>query len=361
MKRPIIIFIVIAILLILILPVALPFIYGITQLGIIPHGYDGVIATTLEVEHDYEILDEYNTGLAMGIDPYGAEGRIWSPLETGLRLSITSPQYVRNEDRSIDPFTDMFFDTAGTQWTQTTTQKVSLMTFEMSMILSTYGDGFGEITDVTFWIELSNNDFSVFTGADDVAISVINVYNMERPYISQTGTTIDFEPESGGADYPLHSMEGSDISSFPDWATGSYNVENLRRLSNVKFPLYVLEADPTTVSLIDWTRVECQVEFTLGIDVMVFGEWRDLKPYREVEPPDPDLTWWDMVLEFLSGDFLDFILLLAWVIVGFVATIMIFRFVPGMKMKLLATAIVWIVLIAIFGISAITVWLEGAS
>ena len=323
MRRPIIILAVAVFVLIIIVPFTLPFLFRIGQLGIIPHGYDGVIATTLEVEHDYAIVEDFNTGLAMGIDPYGAQGQIWSPLETGLRLSITSPQYLRNEDRTLDPIIDIITDALGDEWTQTTTQKVSKMTFEMTMILTTYGSGFNAITDVTFWIELSNNDFSVFTGADDVAISIINVYNMERPFIAQTGTTIDFEPESGGADFPLHEIEGSEISRFPDWAADSYNLENLQRLSNIKFPLYVLEADPTTVSLIDWTRVECQVEFTLGIDVLVFGEWRELKPYRGIEPPDPDLTWWEQFLEFL-GVGLETVYMILFVLIGIIGTALAF-------------------------------------
>lgn len=331
MRKQIIILAAAVIILFLIMPVALPFIFRVTQLGIIPHGYDGVIATTLEVEHDYTILEEYNTGLAMGIDPYGEYGRDWSPLETGLRLSITSPQYLRNEDRTLDPFVSgIITDTLGVMWEETTSQKVSKMTFEMSMILSTYGSGFGAITDVTFWIQLSNNDFSVFTGADDVAISIINVYNMERPFISQTGTTIDFEPESSGADFPLHTVEGGSIGRFPDWAADSYNLDNLKTLSNIKFPLYVLEADPTTVSLIDWTRVECQVEFTLGIDVLVFGEWKELKPYRDVEPPDPDLTWWEQFLAFL-GVGLETVYMILFVLIGIIGTALAFW-----KMKRLA-------------------------
>lgn len=301
---------------VVILLFSVPFLMRVGQYAVIPHGYDGVIATTFEVEHDYPTVAEYNTGLAMGIDPYGNSG----PLQTGLRVSITSPQYVRSEDRSgLVPSVENIVDAVGVEWIQTTTQKASKMTFDMTIILSTYGEGFLPIENVYFWIKLSNNDFSVFTGADDVAISIINVYNMERPFISQTGETVDFEPESGGADFPLHEVEGAEISSFPDWAADSYNLENLKRLSNIMFPLYVLEADPTTVSIIDWTRVECQVEFTIGIDILVFGEFVELKPYREVDPPDPDLTWWEMLMEALGGG-LEVIYLIVFVLIGIIGT-----------------------------------------
>ncbi len=328
MRRQIIILAAVLFILFLTLPFTLPLFFRVGQLGVIPHGYDGVVATTLEVEHDYATLsNDFNLGSAMGIDPYLAAG---GPDPTGLRLDITSPQYVRNEDRILDPFVDIITDAAGVMWDQTTTQKVSLMTFEMTMILTTYGTGGMQINDVAFWIQLSNNDFSVFTGANDVAISVINVYNMERPYIAQTGASLDFVPESGGADFYLHDIEGSKISSFPDWAADSYNLENLQLLSNVKFQLYVLEAQPTIVSIIDWTRVECQVEFTLGIDVLVFGEWRELKPYRDIEPPDPDLTWWEQFLEFL-GVGLETVYMILFVLIGIIGTALAFW-----KMKRLA-------------------------
>ena len=316
MRRYIIVFVVAVILLIVIWPV-------IPKLGIIPHGYDGVVATTLEVEHDYTELDrDFNTGLAMGIDP---SQEPYPSLQdpTGLLVSITSPQYLRSADRTLDPFFDIITDSWGDEWTQTTTQKVSKMEFEMSITLATFGYGLNNIQDVAFWIQLSNNDFSVFTGADDVAIAVLEVYNLERPYISQKGASLDFEPETSGGGYPLYSVEGSTISNFPDWAADSYNLENLQRLSNVKFPLYVLDAAPNIVSLLDWTRVECQVEFTLGIDVLVFGEWRELKPYRDVEFPDPDLTWWEQVLESL-GMGLEVIYMVLFVLVGIIGTALAF-------------------------------------
>ena len=315
MKRIFVILAVIVVL-IIIVPFVAPFIFRFGEYTVIPHGYDGVIATTLEVEHDYSEFTDYNTGFAMGIDPVGD---VWGNDPTGLRVSTTSPQYVRSADRILDPITDLFTDAAGVVWDQTTEQKVSKMTFEMTITLTTYGAGLHAIKDVAFWISLASNDFSVFTGADDVAIAVLEVYNMERPFIAQNGASLDFEPEAGGAGFPLHSTSGGVISTFPDWAADSYNLENLQLLSTIKFPLYVLEAAPNIVSLIDYTRVECQVEFTLGIDVLVFGEWRELKPYREVEPPDPDLTWWEMLLESLGAG-LEVIYMIVFVLVGIIGT-----------------------------------------
>lgn len=297
----------------------------------IPHGYDGVIATTMEIEHDYPTVHDYNTELAMGVDPYREFPRGGGEynMQTGLKLSITSPQFVRSEDRSLGPWSVNVTDDEGQKYNETTTQKVSLMTFEMSMNLETYGAGLTKIEYVTLWVELQNNVFSVFTQADDVAISVINVYNMERPYIAQAGKGILFEPEASGADFPLHSMADVEITDFPSWTAERYNLPNLKALSHVKFPLFVLEAQPTTELPLDLgDRVECQVEFMVGIDVLVFGEWVKLKPYREVEWQPPGLTWWEQFTGWISDVWTGFTEFLGSPI-GMLYTIVVFVIIAG--------------------------------
>ncbi|MHA1812737.1 MAG: hypothetical protein ACTSYX_04800, partial [Candidatus Thorarchaeota archaeon] len=217
----------------------------------------------------------------------------------------------------------------------------------MTAVLETYGDGWVSIKDVKFWILLENNAFSVFTSADETAVAVLNVYTSERPEIGQQGKKLDFDPEGGGYDLPLYTAEGQKVSSVPDWLQDEYAVENLKRLQTVRFPITVIEAAPTTVSFFDWSRVECQAVITLGIDVLLFGQWEELRPYHKVEPPEPDKTWWDMLQDWLeeNSPSLMGILLL---VIGLVFTVIVFRFVPDWRMKLVAVAVVWLILLLWF-------------
>ncbi len=315
-----------------------------------PHGYDGIVSTAHSVEHDYDIVETMSDPFYQGIDPDG--------FPTGLRATATSPQYVGHVDEEdILTFEKVMVD--GVYQNETKTIKVSRVNFEMNINVETYGWGVQPINDVSFWFELQNNPFSIFTGADDVAIAVIKVATTTLPVIGQEGDKLDFFPKAGGQQIALYTMDDTKLPSVPSWLEKDYVVENIKRLQNVKFAIDIFTADPIMeFGFFSQSRVECMVTFTLSIDVMLFGEWRTLKPWEEYIPPDPDLTWWEQFVEMMTGeDLISFILLMAWVIVGFIATIVIFRFVPDIRLKLIATAIVWGVLIAIFGISAITVWL----
>lgn len=318
-----------------------------------PHGYDGVVSTAHSVEHDYGNVVTLSDPFYQGIDPDG--------YTTGLRATCTSPQYVGHVDEDpIVTFEKVVVD--GIEKNETTTIEVSRVNFEMNIVVETYGWGVQPIHDVSFWFELQNNPFSIFTGADDVAIAVIKVATTTLPVIDQEAEELDFFPKAGGQQIALYTMDDVRLADVPPWLEQDYVVENIERLQNVKFAIDIFEADPIWEYVFPFgsQRVECQVTFTLSIDVMLFGEWKTLKPWEEYIPPDPDLTWWEQFtawLETSTPGVLDFVMLMAWVIIGFVATIVIFRFVPDIKLKLIATGIVWAVLLALFGISAIVAWI----
>lgn len=329
---------------------------GIRPFGVgMPHGYDGVVATAHSVEHDYANVVTVSDPFYRGIDPDG--------LPTGLRASCNSPQYVGHiDDDPIVTFEKVMVD--GVVKNKTKTIKVSKVNFEMNIDVETYGFGTHMIRDVSFWFELQNNPFSIFTGADEVAIAVIKVATTTRPVIEQKGDDIDFFPKAGGQQIALYTMNDVKLPDVPDWLEKDYVVENIEKLQNVKFAIDVFIADPIwQVVWFGGYRVDCLVTFTLSIDVMLFGEWTDLKPWEEYIPPEPDLTLWEQFTKWLEGvspDALSFLMLMAWIIIGFIATILILRFVPDFRVKLVGIAIVWVVLLATYGISAITVWLGGA-
>ena len=323
------------------------------QVGM-PHGYDGVVATAHSVEHDYENVVTISDPFYQGIDPDG--------LPTGLRASCNSPQYVGHVDADpIVTFEKVMVD--GKEMNETKTIKVSRVNFEMNIDVETYGYGTHMIQDVSFWFELQNNPFSIFTGADEVAIAVIKVATTSRPVIEQKGDDIDFFPKAGGQQVALYTMNDVRLPDVPPWLEADYVVENIAKLQNVKFKIDVFIADPIwEVGWLGGHRVDCLVTFVLSIDVMLFGEWKVLKPWEKYIPPEPELTLWEQFLKWMeesSIDILPFLTLMAWVIVGFLATIVIFRFVPDLKLKLLATGIVWVVLLALYGLSAIEIWMGG--
>jgi len=340
-NKIIIVIIVVVIVLLLFAPMYLP-------LSVIPHGYDGVTSNMASVEHDYEDVETLDSLYYKGINP---RARFDNPLDillsnnpTGIRCSISAPQFLESED--LDPINSskvVYVD--GVQMVEETTTQVSIMKFEMSATLQTYigiddwGGDTQPIYDVKFWIQLQNNLFSVF-GADESAIAILSVRTQQKPVIAQLGDDIDFEPKAGGTDLALYSVEGTKLTNIPDSASSSYNIDNLRNLQIVEFAIDVIKADPAGNTIIHPARLDCQVDFTFDIEVLLFGMWTQLRPYVEYEPPDPDMDLIDefwLWLESLVEDVVFFGL----VIVGIALTIVVLIYVPNPKYKLAGAIVVW--------------------
>lgn len=323
----------------------------------LPHGYDGIVASMHSVEHHYGdgLVREDNGLYYMGIDPYATVYGVEIPMETGIRCSITAPQAKGSlEFDPVEWWEKVMID--GVSYNQSTRREAHRYNFQMTARIETYGNGFDTISDVTFWIAVENNDFSIFTSGDEVAVAIINVYTVDVPVVAQKGVDIDFEPKAGGADFAIYSSDGEKMTSVPDWLQESYVLENFEKFSDIRFPIHVLSATPGN----DWgARVDCQVEFTIGLDVEVVGEWKQLRPWRDVVQPEPDKTIWEMLLEFLEDPFA-FIGTVIWVIVGFVGTVLVLKFVPDPRFKLVGVAAIWgAVFIFGWGVPAIQEFITG--
>ena len=312
--------------------------------GLLPFmitGYDGIEATITRADHDYPTYTEDIGLTGYGIDPYepGRVEAITRAAETGLRIEIGQPTQV---DTRLDWSDSISVLDAEAETNTTTVWEAHIIYLEMGAAISTYGDGVWTIRDVDFWIRLIENPYSFFTGADESEAYILAVRTTESAVIDGD---IDVEPTSKAYGFDLVPLSEDPP---PQWILDSGYTKTLGAGKEVEFRLRCLDATPS--HFFGFFREEASAKFKIQVEVLLFGEWEVTQEYIEFD--------WPIAPDFLA-DLIVFLTLMAWVIVGFIATILIFRFVPDMKMKLLATGIVWAVLIVIFGINAITVWMGG--
>jgi hypothetical protein len=317
---------------------------ALVGVGLLPFmitGYDGIESTISRVDHGY-IYYEEDVGLTgYGIDPYlPVIDGLAMPMQTGLRVEIGQPRQVETRTDWSDSISVLDKEA---ETNTTTIWEAHIVYMEMGATISTYGSGTLTIQNVEFWIRLIENPYSFFTGADESEAYILAVSMIDKAVISGD---IDVEPTAKGYGFPLTTLSDDPT---PQWLLDSGYTGNLGRGKEVEFKLKCLDATPSHIA--GMFRTEASATFRIQVEVLLFGEWEVVQEYIEWDWPIPE----DFIVQLIS-----FLTLMAWVIVGFVATILIFRFVPDVKLKLLATGIVWVVLLAIYGINAITVWLMGA-
>lgn len=304
-------------------------------------GYDGIEATITRADHDYELYTEHTSLVGYGIDPYqpGRTAEITSAAETGLRVEIGQPRQI---DTRMDWSDSISVLDAEAETNITTLWEVHIVYLEMGATITTYGEGVWTIRDVDFWIRLIENPYSYFTGADESEAYILAVTTTEKARIVGD---IDVEPTGKAYGFPLTSLSDDPV---PQWILDSGYQKTLGEGKEVEFALQCLKATPSHI--FGFFRQEATATFTIQVEVLLFGEWEVVQEYIEWDWPIPD--------DFLA-DLLVFLVLFFWVALGFIATIIILRFVPNGKMKILGIAVVWIVLLALYGFNAITVWMGG--
>jgi hypothetical protein len=307
------------------------------------HGYDSPVAQITEIDHSYSprYVDVRESMLpnAAYVYPYALDIHDLIT-ETGLRIEIRSAPNVLSKT-FIETISVAEVDKVA-KTNKTKNWDVHRVKCSMGATVKTYEGGVAKCGQTTFWITLSTNPNSIFSTTDDHYDFFVNVYNIDPAVIIGE---MEVTPTATG-DY-VYTPIGT--GSVPSWIRESGYTGEINSHKTIKFPLTVLNAQPTVIAEVVRTG-EASAQFLIGFDVILFGYWEQVVDYREWrEPPIPDLL----------GDLIVFFTLFAWVVLGFAATILIFRFVPDVKLKLLATAIVWVVLLAIYGINAITVWMGG--
>jgi len=324
-----------AILAVMVGGVVLPFMYG----PLVVHGYDGPVAKIVEIDHDYpsEIVEVTDTHASVYPDTDDIMDLL---ISCGLRMEIQAAPNVLSQE-VIDTLTkNVVDDVAKTNITKTV--EVKKVKCDMTIHVSTYQGGLASALDTTFWIQVSDNAHSVFTNADNNIVWIAHIYTRE---VAIERGSMEFIPTSGGYTFPLTTVSKHPV---PQWLIDAGYQPEGELFEVVKFPIRILSGVPSYT--FPNVRTESSVSFDIGFDCILVGEWREVHDYLEGE--------WLELPDFL-GDLLAFLTLFAWVALGFLATILIFRYVPDLKVKLIATGIVWIVLLALYGFAAIETWLGG--
>lgn len=325
------------------LVIILAVLVGVVSTPFIIHGYDSPIARITEMDDRYEenpiftqrhIAD--NFAYAYPVSPDYLD--LFT--ECGVRLEIKSAPNVIGTPEVIDTITEVVVDDVA-KTNMTRNWDVHKVKCSMGATAWTYEGGIAKCGQITFWVTLSANPSSIFMDLDEHYDFFVNVYNIDPVVIVGE---MEVTPTATG-DYIYDPVE---TDAVPQWILDSGYTGQVNNHRSIKFPITILNAEPSAIGI--W-RTEASATFHIGIDVILIGYWEQTVDYRDWKIPTvPDIL----------GDLIAFFTLFAWVILGFLATILIFRFVPDIKMKLFATGIVWFVLLAIYGINAITVWLGGA-
>jgi hypothetical protein len=309
---------------------------------LIIHGYDGPVARITEIETStYDMYDDVREII------YSNDARVYPVrpdyedyfVKTGVRLEIKSaPNVVDTE--YLETITEVIVDDVA----KTNTTKnwdVQKVKCSMGATAWTYEGGVRGCGEVIFWITLDDNADSIFSTLDDHYAFFVNVYLIDPVMIAGE---MQVHPAFTG-DFTYTSLS---TESVPQWIYDAGYSGNINNHRVIKFPIKILNAEPAAIGD---ARTDARTEFHIGFDVILFGYWEQTVEYR---------PWVGPIIPDLLTDIITFLTLMAWIIIGFAATILIFRYVPDMRMKLLAIGIVWVVLLAIYGINAITVWLGGA-
>lgn len=305
------------------------------------HGYDSPVARITDMEDRYDsdplltyrrIEDNAAYVYPISLDFLDAVTMCGARIEIKSAPNVLSTTFIETITESVVD------DVAKTN--ETRNWDVHRVRCSMGATIWTYEGGVASCGQTTFWITLSTNPNSIFSTTEDHYDFFVNVYNIDP--VAIVGE-MEVTPTATG-DY-VYTALGT--GSVPSWIRDSGYTGEINSHKTIKFPVTLLNGEPIVWGIV---RTESSATFNIGFDVILFGYWEEIVEYREWKlPPIPDLF----------RDLLTFLTLMAWVIVGFIATILIFRFVPGWKLKLLATGIVWLVLLAIYGIDTITVWLGG--
>ena len=272
---------------------------------VIPHGYDGIASEITSIDHDlYEetevtMLGEfYYKGINVDAGFDVAPLYPWGTDPTGIKMTVTAPSHESTLD--LDPLlsNETYFED-GVKMIRTTTLRRSIVTFEMHSTVKTYDPGGAPIENIIFWIELKNNDDSVFTDPESIGIAILSVRTDEAPDIEQKGIDIDFFPDAGGQDLPLYAVNGTEVSRLDIPTQAGINVDNFNQLQVVRFPVEIINAQPI-LAFLNQPRVDCQVTFDFKIEVLLLGQWTVYRPYAEYIPPIPELTWWEQFTGWIS-------------------------------------------------------------
>lgn len=250
------------------------------------HGYDGPVAEIVEVDHTYpanfNLLSVDNIGTAAWVDT-GTNDALDLFASSGVRAEINSAPRVI-EDTLLETIVQVDVDDDA-ETNSTKTWEVHEAVCEMGVTLSTYKGGLQGLYETTFWVQVEESEFSIFSDANQSLAFIIFVEtSVEADIIG----SFESSPQAGGSPVNLTTVEEFDT---PQWIIDSGYTENLDGFKVVKFPVVALSGAPT--SILGFSRQESSATLKFQISVIVFGLWEKVVPYTAwtwPEPPDPLAT-----------------------------------------------------------------------
>jgi len=259
--------------------------------GPLIHGYDGPVAAITEVEHDYP------SGIypAVVVTPTHAEVYPQTAeitdlfVASGLRCEIMGAPNVGTSE-VIDEVVKSVIDKEAKTNTTTTVQ-VQKVKCQMSVTAATYRGGLASVFGTTFWIQVEENAYSIFSNADNNIAYIVNIFNAEVP---QERGNMEYVGMAKGYNFPITSVSKHPV---PQWLIDAGYQPAGELFEVVKFPIEIMSGCPYFELI---TRVESDITFTIGIDVILIGEWVQIKDWIDWELPEPEDQIWLIVVILLA-------------------------------------------------------------
>lgn len=291
-------------------------------------GYDGPVAEIVDMEDGYGDIHYFQgigfptmrsvTTAAASVYP-STPDLIDLMVPSGLKMELqAAPNVISYE--ALDDIEIKEEDTAKEE-TTTHTIKQQIAKCDMSLTVTTYQGGLADAPTTTFWIQISENAYSVFTDSADGIAYILMAYTLEIP--TKIGD-IDTTPSAKGFVFPLTSVE---TEESPAWVR-DYYTESIDEFRVVKFPLTVGRGHAT----VGIPRAESSMTFLIGIDILLLGYWKVVHAYLEWEWPD----FW--------GNLFDALIWAFWLIVGVIATVLLLIKVKEPRMKIVSILVLWAIL-----------------
>jgi len=326
---------------IIIIAVFVPLLIGLLNPYAIVHGYDGPVATVHSVEQDYRGGDPslfpnlivYEGTTSAWVDPNTADV-LDAVVPCGVKVTFQGAPVVYASE-IIDNVTEVVVDDV-TKTNKTKTWVVQEVELRMGATVETYKGGIQDSPGATFWVQLTENEFSVFSGVTDSIGYFIEIVSHERS--DKTGS-IEVLGEDQGYNYEIVPLEEVEVPQFI--IDGGYT-ESAKYFNKVRFPIELVRAAPTTI--IGAAREESRLDLHISIMVLLFGYWERTVKYIEwLGAEDP--TGWAWLDDLLAG-----ITKFLWLIVGVIGTIIVVMKVKNPRYVAVTLAILW----------SITLWQMGA-
>lgn len=250
--------------------------------GVVVSGYDGIVSEVVGVQYtpregiDGTTVDYGGTYISID-EQYGTGHEVFGP--TGLRASVSGGVGI-DESEVIYEASEPLANGGYKLW------KVSEVKCTMGLSIVTIPQGNSPVTDVRFTFQLTENQFSVFSTADQQYAFIIGVSTQSVPQV-QGGQMVTSVMESGH-NFALNPVA---VHEPPAWVEESGFTDILSNFAIVQFDVTVIQATPSFPFLAP--RIEAEIGYDIEVDVIVFGFWEVVQDVNDYDiQPDPNPFAW---------------------------------------------------------------------